>query len=260
MRAMRLISGCLQFAEGDDTAPMEMLAVVFGASAVAGVVQSVTGFGAGIVMMLFFPLLMPVLNASALSGAISMTLAFSMAWKLREKIRWRLLVLPGLFFAAASALSLAFADLFDTTVLLRIFGVVLLILSAYFLIFAGRLKVKASLGTAAVCATLSGVVGGLFGIGGPPMVVYYLAALDDLDEYRATIQAFFGMTNIFTFAMRLMKGLYTAEMLLPTGAGIAAILLGMAVGVRLYSKINSEAVRKLVYAFLGVTGIINLLK
>ena len=239
---------------------MEMLAVVFMAAMGAGVVQSLTGFGAGIVMMLFFPMLLPVLNASALSGAIGLMLSIGMAWQYRKKINVRLLVIPAVFYAVISALAISFADLMDTTLLLRVFGVFLILLSAYFLIFAGKIRVKATVGTAAVCASLSGVVGGLFGIGGPPMVVYYLSALDDKEAYLGTIQAFFCFTNIYTLIVRLIKGLYTAELIPPTVCGVVAILLGQLIGGRIQSKINGDTMRKLVYAFLGVTGVINLLK
>ena len=101
---------------------------------------------------------------------------------------------------------------------------------------------------------------GLFGIGGPPMVLYYLAAMDSKEEYLGTIQAFFCLTGFYTLAMRILKGYYTLDLALPTLIGIAGILLGMLAGNRLQARINGVMMRKLVYAFLGVTGAINLLK
>lgn len=239
---------------------MELLAVVFGSSAAAGVVQALTGFGAGIVQMLFFPMLVPILSASSLSGAISLMLAVGMAWQYRKHIRKELLIAPAIFYALASALVLSLADLIDTTVMLKIFGAFLIVLSVYFLFFSGKIRVKANVTTAAVCATISGIVGGLFGIGGPPMVIYYLSAMEDKREYLGTIQAFFCFTNVYTLIVRLIKGYYTADLLLPTAVGIAAILLGQLIGGKIQAKINGDTMRKLVYAFLGVTGVINLLK
>lgn len=239
---------------------LEMLLVVFGSSAAAGVVQALTGFGAGIVQMLFFPMMMPLLNASALSGVVTLAQTLGMAWQYRRHIRKDLLVAPAIFYAAASGLALSFADQVDTSVMLKIFGVFLILLSVYFTCFSGRIRVKASMPTAAVCATLSGIVGGVFGIGGPPMVIYYLSALEDKREYLGTIQAFFCFTNTYTLIIRLIKGYYTAELLLPTVIGAAAILLGQLLGGKIQSKINGDTMRKLVYAFLGVTGVINLLK
>ena len=239
---------------------LETLLVVFGSSTAAGVVQALTGFGAGIVQMLFFPMLLPMLSASALSGAISLMLAVGMAWQYRKHIRKDLLIVPAIVYAVVSALALSFADLIDTTVMLKIFGAFLILLSVYFLFFSGKIRVKANVMTATVCASLSGVVGGLFGIGGPPMVIYYLAAMEDKREYLGTIQAFFCFTNTYTLIVRLIKGFYTVDLLLPTAVGIAAILLGQLFGGKIQSKINGDTMRKLVYAFLGVTGVINLLK
>ena len=44
-------------------------AIAFLAPIVAGLIQTVTGFGSGIFMMVFFPAIFPILGASAISSA-----------------------------------------------------------------------------------------------------------------------------------------------------------------------------------------------
>ena len=246
--------------KGRRIALLEMILIVAAAAAGAGAVQSLTGFGGGIVMMMFFPSLLPVLSASSLSGAVGLLLSGSLMLRYRRYIRRDLLVLPAAAYIVSSTLSLTFADMIETGLLLKLFGAFLVVLSIYFLCFSGRLQVKATAGTATVCGALSGVVGGLFGIGGPPMVLYYLAAMEKKEEYLGTIQAFFFLTGAYTLAVRIFKGYYTLALALPTLVGVGAILLGMLIGNRLQDRINGAMMRKLVYAFLGVTGIINLLK
>lgn len=228
-------------------------------SLAAGVVQTVTGFGSGIVMMIFFPSLMPVLSAASVSQAISLALNSGSTVSLWKHIRWRLLVLPAVCYCVAAGITLKVAGSIDASLVLKIFGIFLLALSIWFLFFSDRLKVKATPAAACVCALLSGAASALFGIGGPPMVVYYLSALREKEEYLGTIQAYFLLTGIYTLILRIVMGYYTLDLLPVTLLGIVAILAGMMIGRRVVNRIRVDTMRRLVYLLLGVTGIINLL-
>lgn len=226
----------------------------------AGIVQTVTGFGSAIVMMLFFPSLMPVLYAASTSSAISLSLNAGTTWSFRKHIRWDLLVVPAVCYTLTASVVLELAGSIDAGLVLKIFGVFLMALSVYFLFFARQLRIQATPVTACSCAVLSGAASALFGIGGPPMVVYYLAALPEKEDYLGTIQAYFFFTGIYTMAYRIWKGFYTLDLLPATLIGTTGILLGMLVGKRIVNRINTDTMRKLVYVFLGITGLINLLK
>ena len=228
-------------------------------SLVAGTVQGVTGFGASIVMMLFFPYLFPVLRASALSSAITLAATVSMTWAYRRHIHRELILFPAVCYIVATTAVLQYADRLPSDVILKVFGVFLIILSVYFVCFSGRLQLKATPATAAVCAAVSGVASGLFGIGGPPMVLYYLAALPEKEDYLGTIQAFFLLTNVYTLAFRVYKGYFTVDLLPMLLLGMAVIFLGNLIGQKIINRINADLMRKVVYIFLGITGVINLL-
>lgn len=234
-----------------------VLASVFALA--GGFVQTVTGFGSGIVMMIFFPSLMPVLSAASASSAISLALNGGSTLVFRKHIRWRMILLPAVVYCLSAGITLRLAGDIDASLVLKIFGGFLVALSLYFLLFSDKLKVKATPAAACVCAMLSGVSSALFGIGGPPMVVYYLAALREKEEYLGTLQAYFFLTGIYTLVLRIIMGYYTLDLLPVTLLGIAAILLGMAIGKRVVDRIRVDTMRKLVYLLLGVTGIINLL-
>ncbi len=234
-------------------------AVIFLAPIAAGIIQTVTGFGSGIFMMVFFPMLFPILNASAISSSISLAVSGPMSWRYRKQTAWKLLLLPTVIYIATSSASIVLAPYLPTEALKKFFGFFLIVLSIYFLTVAGKLKIKASLSSAMVCGTLSGIVGGLFGIGGPPMVIYFLAALDDKEKYLGTIQTFFFLTGIWTLAFRVINGIYRMDMIPYTLIGLAGMLIGTRIGVRIIDRINADTMRKLVYAFLGFAGLVNML-
>ena len=61
-------------------------AVVAAAAVGAGIIQSVTGFGAGIFLMLFIPYFFDMIAAPALSSAICLGLSVSLSWKFRRQM------------------------------------------------------------------------------------------------------------------------------------------------------------------------------
>lgn len=239
---------------------MTEVIVVLLSAIVAGIIQAVTGFGSGVFMMMFFPMILPVLNASALSAAISLAASLGMTVTYRKYIHKEIILFPGICYIAASSAAISFAAKLPTELLMKIFGAFLIVLAVYFLVFSKKIHVKANMPTAGVCATLSGAVSGLFGIGGPPMVIYYLAALPRKEEYLGTIQAFFFITGLYTFGFRVAKGIYTWKLVPLTIIGMCAIMLGKKIGNMIIDRINADTMRKLVYVFLGFTGVLNLIK
>ena len=234
-------------------------AVVFLTPIIAGLIQTVTGFGSGIFMMVFFPMLFPILGASAISSAISLAGTCTLSWHYRKYCKWKLTLIPALIYILVSSGSILLAPYLPTELLKKVFGVFLMLLSVYFLVFSSKLKVKATLLSATVCGTLAGILGGLFGIGGPPMVIYFLAALDSKEEYLGTIQFHFFVTGVYMLFFRIYKGIFTMDMIPYVILGMAGMMIGKKIGTKIVDRINADTMKKLVYAFLGVSGFLNLL-
>lgn len=233
-------------------------AVVLVAPIVAGIIQTVTGFGAGIFMMIFFPMLFPILSASALSSSISLFVSGPQALRYRKHAKWKVALLPVVVYTIVSTVSIVLVPYLPTTLLKKVFGVFMVILSIYFLTVSGKFKIKANVFTGTICGSLSGLLGGLFGIGGPPMVIYFLAALDTKEEYSGTIQLFFFISGLYTCIVRIIKGIYTPDLIPYTFLGLAAILVGQHIGSKIMDRIDAATMKKLVYLFLGFAGLTNI--
>ena len=74
---------------------MILLSVILSA-AVAGLVQSVTGFGAAVVMMLVLPHFFSIPAASSIASAVCLGLNLVLLVKFRRYLDWRLWLLPTL--------------------------------------------------------------------------------------------------------------------------------------------------------------------
>ncbi len=235
-------------------------AVITAAAVMAGVIQSVTGFGSAVFLMLFVPLFYDMVAASAIASSIAMGLGITLAWRFRGHIQWKLCALPAVIYLAGSIGAIHVIRDIDLDALTLAFGIFLVLLALYFLVVSKRMSIRGSWKSAAVCSAISGVTSGLFGIGGPLMAVYFVSVSRDKESYIANIQCLFAVTNVVNFLLRISKGIYTAELIPITLLGFAGITLGKTLGLRLLERMELEGMKKWVYLFVGASGVLTVLQ
>lgn len=219
-------------------------------------IQRVTGFGYGIFIMMFLPALIgSTPEAAAMSGLISCCTCAYNVIRMWGSIRWKLVVPT----VAASLITVPIAVLFAASApeaLARsLLGIVLILLSIYFLFFAGKVRLRASVPAGLAAGGISGILGGLFSMGGPPIVLYLLQATADKTVYFATLQAHFAVTNLYTTATRALSGIITPRVLAWFAVAVAASLTGNYIGGKVFDRLDSEKMKKLVYLVMIVSGI-----
>ena len=141
----------------------------------ASFIQSVTGFGFGIFSMIFLPTLFGVYTeGNVLSSMLSMLTSFAVAVVMWRKISWKNLVFPLIGCLFSTYLAVEFIGTQDNDTLILLLGILLVVLSVYFFFFSGKLKIKPTWYTGLSMGILSGFMDGMFSIGGPPIVIYYM--------------------------------------------------------------------------------------
>lgn len=234
-----------------------MLALVAAMAFVAGLVQGVTGFGAGIVLMVVLPSLFSVVQAAGISQATCVVLIVAMLWRYRASVSWGKVAAPVLLFLAASWSSMLLAKSVDQNLMKLILGIFLVALAVYSLGFQRSDSGELSLPVSLFCIVFSGVCDGMFGIGGPLMVVYYLSKTGSKEEYLGTLQAFFGICTGASFVFRLVQGLLPVSALPVIGLGAVFVISGLAVANRVVVRLDAAMVRKLTYVVIGLAGLYN---
>ncbi len=225
----------------------------------AGLIQGITGFGSGIVLMCFLPYLLPISKSAGLVNAITLFLALVMALQYRKATNLRLMGLPTLVYLVGSSLAIKFAPLIDVGLLKIVFALFLLVLAFYFWKYSERIHLRASILTMLSCGFISGVCDGLFAIGGPLMVLFYLAVTKNQEEYMGTIQLTFFVAGLYNLILRFYQGVFAGLNLLPIVCGILGILVGLALGNRLIPHLKVNLVRNLTYALIGFSGLLTIL-
>ena len=243
--------------------PQEILfqvAMTTAASFGGAVVTQVSGFGYGIFVMMFYPLFLPHGQATALSGLVALGLGVSVAWRLKEHVRLRLVALPLIAYALTNMIALEILGSMDVALIKRVMGAFLIVLSIYFFFFHSKIRIRPTARNALIAGAISGVTGGFFAMGGPPMVIYYLSCLDSKDDYLATIQCYFAFSNVISSIGRVAQGFVTETVLLLVIPAVLAMGVGNALGRKMYGRMSPELMKKIVYAVMAFSGLSSLLK
>lgn len=234
--------------------------VIAAVSFIAGLVQGVTGFGACIVIMMALPFYFTMPVSAGLAGAIPIILCLAMVIRYRKEFNWKKAVVPYALYFIVCSLSINFSVGVDQELVKKVFGVFLIILSIYYLFFNkfdGSKKI--SIPVCIVFIIISAICDGMFGIGGPLMVLYFLSITTSSHEYLGTIQMFFLFNTVYNTCFRFVKGILVMEHMGYIAIGTVAIFLGLMIANRIVDKMNADILRKLTYVMIGVSGIINIL-
>lgn len=233
------------------------LLVELASALLGGLVQGVTGFGAGVIMMLALPVLLAVPQAAAVSGAVCVALTASMTWRYRARVRPAAIVAPAALYVAASAVAITLTRGVDQGAMKVALGLFLMALAAYSLLAPGGEGRRVGGVAALACVLVSGVCDGAFGIGGPLMVVYYLSRTDDVEEYLGTIQGFFCVTLVCATVFRFATGVVGVAQLPLVALGVLGVLVGAALGARVVERLDAEVLKKATYVVIGLAGVVN---
>lgn len=98
----------------------------------------------------------------------------------------------------------------------------------------------------------SGLANGAFGIGGPPVILFYFASPAGNIAGRASLIAFFLATDIIGLTFQSREGLVTWEAAQRALMFLAPLLIGIWIGTRGFKNANPEIFRKIVLMILSL--------
>ncbi len=225
----------------------------------AGLAQGVCGFGAGILMMMVLPLFFSISRSAAVAGIVSLALTLLMIIRYRKHISIKKAIVPLLVYSLCSALAIHFSSRVDQQLLKRLFGVFLILLTAHHFLFSKKQPKAWSLPVCVAAWAFSGVCSGLFSVGGPLMVLYYLSHTDSKEEFLGTTEVLFFINLLLSAYLRARSGILTADLLPLCALGIVCTMVGLYIANRIIDRIDGARLKNIVYAGVGISGVINLL-
>lgn len=198
---------------------------------VATVFRSAFGFGESLVAVPLLALLMPLDVAVPLSVLLSVTIAGFVVVQDHKKIHFKSaanLIIYALLGIPAGLWLLTHVPELPVKVFL---GLVILAFAGY-LLSGTRLKELKSDNAWWLfgCGLLSGILGGAYGLNGPPLVIYGAKRRWSAQHFRATLQAYFLVASMTGVVGYWISGLLTKTLvnyyLWALPAVVPAVLIG----------------------------------
>lgn len=240
--------------------PVHVYAAAFGVSALGAIILAICGFGYGPINMSLLPYILPYSQAVALSGLCGSTTAAMVAVTNIKHVNWRTMwpcTLASVVFSGLSVwLSLRAAD----RLMMILLGCSLIAVGIYSLFFNDRIRIRPTIVNGFIAGGLSGVMSGLFASAGPPAALYFIYATKSNDEYRSTLNMHFFLNAFMTTFMRWYNGVFTRPVLYTYGVLIAAMIIGVWIGGKIFHTLNQKRLRTIVYGYLIVSGVMMFLK
>ena len=234
------------------------LLFVFLLTIVASFIQRVSGFGFGIFVMMFFPFFLPSYGESVmLSGLLAGSTALMIAVRNWKYIRWRMMGLVVFFNVLFSFLATEYMRSMSNATLKQCLGVMLILIAFYFIFGEGKMeKIFRSKLAQITIGSISGVMGGMFAMPGPPLVLYCISTLEDKRDYVTTLQAFSVVFNIFYTFFRIKVGFYSNDTWIYWIMGIGGAVIGSYLGAGCFEKINNRTLKLIVYLMMIISGLV----
>ena len=239
---------------------LQQLSIAALLALVAYIVKGFTGFGAGIVVVpllsLFLDLKVVVFAACVCAGTNGIVLART-EWR---NAAWRAIVWIGVAALAVLGFGTYALVSLKTEALRKSFGALVCVFALVMLLEKSSDEGPPPKPWPEWLAPVSGFVGGallgLFGAGGPAMVIYLTRRLPSKVVLRASIIMLFLCIDAARLGAYLTAGMLTHESARLACWTLPAALLGSSAGTKAQNRVNRQVFRRIVAAVLFATGLL----
>lgn len=218
---------------------------------IASLLRGFTGFGFGLAAVPILSLALPPTQVVPFVVALQVTIGIMGVRKAVGQCDWRSvgMLTPGLL--TGIPLGLAILTTLPANPVRLVIGC-MIALSVWLLTRGIRLPPSPSWPVSFGTGLASGVTSGLASMGGPPVIVYFLAVGHTTARMRATSIVYFLFTGLVSFIMMGFRGLITREILTWTLAAVPIMATGSYAGTWLFHRAKPRHHRLVALGTLSV--------
>jgi hypothetical protein len=237
----------------------QLLALSSAAILLAAVVRGFSGFGFSLLSITAISLIMPVAQIVPSIFLLEVAASLNLIPGIWREIDWkslRWLMVGYVIGLPVGTYALIAAPADPAQILLGIFviGTAIMMLAGF--------RLEKTPGPTASTATgaASGVLNGAFGIGGPPVVLFYLSTPGAAAIGRASIIFFFLFTDLLGVAYFATQGLVTQQSFVQFVFWVPALLVGVWLGAHGFRRMDQAAFRRWVLVILIALAVLGMAK
>jgi uncharacterized membrane protein YfcA len=213
----------------------------------------ITAFGAAILIVPILTHVMPLSEVLPVTVVFDVGAATTLAIRGRRDAERRELLVLTPFSILGAVLGVTLLVSLPRAATLGALGVFLLFYAVWSLAEGGRLR-RISAGWAPVSGLVGGIMGTLFGAGGPGYVIYLSRRIEDKARLRATIAAMVALGVVIRLGVFASAGLMTRERFVMIAWWLPFAAIGFLCGSRLQPVVPRDLVVRLLNALLLVLG------
>jgi uncharacterized membrane protein YfcA len=240
-----------------DSITLYVLSVLF----LATVIRSAFGFGEALVAVPLLVLRIPVTTAAPLAVLVSITVAGIIILQDWRHIHFRSaggLLLATLF---GIPLGLFLLTAANEHVLKLILALLLLLFSLYSLTARSKLHLeKDHPAWLLVCGFLAGILGGAFGMNGPPLAIYGALRRWSPQHFRATLQAYFLPASVLGLIGYALTGLWAVAVTRLYIFSLPVVLIAILIGRVINRRLKGDHFLTWIYLALVAIGLLLLVE
>lgn len=219
-------------------------------------VKSVSGFGATLVSM---PILANFVNLKILVPLFGLFEVYSGIIVIRKSKhiysnRMTRLIIAGLLVGTFIG-SRLFVNI-DTEVLKKYFALLVGLFATYNIFFSKMSLKKIDADWSILAGFLGGLSGALFGLNGPPVVVFYTSQVTDRKMIRNSLFAVFLIDSLWKTILYIENGVITFRLFTLSLLFLPFIFLGLKLGKKIHLKISDNIFKKIVGVILLVSSLV----
>ncbi len=238
---------------------MILFVEIFTAALIAGSLDTVVGFGGGLLLMPVLVLVMGSVDAVVVAPIIFLGWNIPRIALLREAINWRSVLLFSIGIVPGTILGALLLQWIDPSLLRVGIASLLIIFGAYYLVrlYAELPSLKTlSAWALPLVGFVSAIIGAILGAGHGPLQSIALSA-SDLSPHAvaATNGALGGITSLMRIAVYLIEGLFTPEIWTLGLVGAAGGWMGGVLGVRISRRTKDSTLELWIAVLLILAGV-----
>jgi uncharacterized membrane protein YfcA len=232
-----------------DWTTFQVLAVLF----VATFIRSAFGFGEALISVPLLALIMPVETAAPVAVLVSITvsgIAMVQDWR---HVHFRSAVWLTLATLAGTPLGLLMLTRVAEPIVKAVLGAIIIAFSSYCLISRSKAALRDDR-FAGVFGFLAGILGGAYGMNGPPLVIYGTLRGWSPQHFRATLQGYFLPASLMAMGGYWLTGLWTGAVTRLFVTALPVVLISIVLGRAVNQRMTGRAFLLYIHAGLILLG------
>ena len=233
--------------------PADKILLTAGIIVIAYIIRGIAGFGSGLIAIPLLALMLPLTVVVPLVVLLDYLASLGHGLGKRDSIQWQdiLPLLPFSLIGVVIAI-LVFTSV-DAIILSQLLGGFVILFAIYTLLQIAPNR-RHGRYWAIPAGTFGGLVGTLFGTGGPFYVIYLKLRNLDKVSFRASFASIFLLDGAARLIGYSSTGMYTINTLILAAACIPVMLASLYLGGRVHTNISQQTFQRVISVLLLISG------